>query len=213
MASIIRKIPVLGPIISDLNTAFRVRTDRNRLLKVRHNNTIKIVVGASGHYQTGWTPTDVEYLNLLKDEDWAQFFNVNSIDTILAEHVWEHLTPEEGILAAQNCYTYLKSGGFLRIAVPDGYNPDKDYINYVKPGGTGDGADDHKLLYDIDRITNALTEIGYRVQGLEYFNKEGQFNFNDWEPTTGMVARSKRFDPRNKDGKLAYTSLIIDAIK
>lgn len=37
----------------------------------------------------------------------------------LAEHVWEHMTYEEGCQAAKNCYDYLADGGYLRVAVPD----------------------------------------------------------------------------------------------
>ncbi len=38
---------------------------------------------------------------------------------MLAEHAWEHLTYEEGILAAINWYKYLKPGVYIRCAVPD----------------------------------------------------------------------------------------------
>jgi predicted SAM-dependent methyltransferase len=64
-------------------------------------------------------------------------FTHNSITAILAEHVWEHLTFEEGVQAAKNCYKYLKPGGYVRCAVPDGYFPDEEYQNIVKIGGPG----------------------------------------------------------------------------
>ena len=69
------------------------------------------------------------------------------MDAILAEHVWEHLDCFAAIVAAQNCFKYLKPGGYIRVAVPDGWHPDKDYIDYVKPGGWGAGSDDHHVLY------------------------------------------------------------------
>ena len=65
----------------------------------------RIVVGANGIFDRGWIPTDVEYLNLLRQEHWERYFVEGSIDSILAEHVWEHLTEAEGLdVAARNAY-------------------------------------------------------------------------------------------------------------
>jgi len=41
------------------------------------------------------------------------------VSRIKAEHVFEHLTLEEAVLAAYNCFHYLQPGGLLRIAIPD----------------------------------------------------------------------------------------------
>jgi predicted SAM-dependent methyltransferase len=174
---------------------------------------VNVVVGSMYSLYKGWIHTDIETLNLLVKSDWEHYFPENSIDKILAEHVWEHLTPEQGKLAFQHCYTYLKPGGFLRVAVPDGFNPSEEYINYVKPGGTGNGADDHKLLYNYQIMSGFLTEIGFKVKLLEYFDENGQFHKAPWNPEDGMIRRSADHDDRNKDGKLGYTSLIIDAYK
>ncbi len=103
------------------------------------HDPLRIVIGAGGIYQAGWIPTEQENLNLLIPQDWEACFNKNSISAILAEHVWEHLTYNEGISAAKVCRNFLTTGGYIRIAVPDGYNPDPAYINHVKPGGTGPG--------------------------------------------------------------------------
>src|SRR5712675_2094691 len=87
---------------------------------IRRSKDLKIVVGASGVFEQGWIPTDVHTLNLLKPGRWKLFFTTNSIDVILAEHVWEHLTVEDGRIAAKTCYEFLKPGGYIRVAVPDG---------------------------------------------------------------------------------------------
>ncbi|MBC8112462.1 MAG: hypothetical protein H7Y04_15525 [Verrucomicrobia bacterium] len=173
----------------------------------------KIVIGASGIADNSWTSTEADYLNLLKDEDWQKFFKENTIDAMLAEHVWEHLTAEQGLLAAQNCFRYLRKGAYLRCAVPDGFHNDPEYINYVKPGGHGDGADDHKVLYNYQTFSAMFEKAGFSVELLEYFDKNGQFHFTDWLPEAGKIRRSRRFDSRNQQGKLGYTSLIVDARK
>ena len=174
---------------------------------------IKLVIGAAGIYEPGWTPTEVEQLNLLKPEDWERSFQRNAIDAILAEHVWEHLSEADGRQAARQCYEYLKPGGYLRIAVPDGFHPDQGYIDYVKPGGHGAGADDHKVLYDHKSILPMFENVGFRVELLEYFDSEGHFHCVDWNPEDGKILRSRRFDERNADKPLSYTSLILDAKK
>lgn len=181
------------------------------LWKQRHN--IKIVVGAGKRFQDDWAATDIDMLNIAKKSDWKRLFRKNSIQAILAEHVWEHLNMEDGILAINNCFTYLKKGGYLRIAVPDGFHPDVNYINYVKVGGSGPGADDHKVLFNYQGLSALLVRAGFQVDLLEYFDENGEFHAKNWDPADGKITRSIRFDNRNSDGRPNYTSLILDARK
>ena len=108
----------------------------------------KVIIGAGGKSYDGWVSTDIQNLDITKRSDFEKYWNSDTIEAFLAEHVWEHLTQEEGIAAFENCYNLLKPGGYLRLAVPDGYNPNPDYIKHVKPRGTGAGAEDHKTLYN-----------------------------------------------------------------
>ncbi len=180
---------------------------------IGHQTPLKIVVGASGIYEAGWIPTEVATLNLLRPDDWAYYFSKSPIDAIVAEHVWEHLTEKEGIVAATNCHNYLKIGGYLRVAVPDGFHPNREYINRVRPGGAGPGADDHRVLYNHLSFREVFKKVGFQVELLEYFDEHGQFHFQDWDPLDGMIRRSRSHDSRNKEGILNYTSLILDAKK
>ena len=179
--------------------------------RVAATESPRIVVGASEVYEAGWIPTDVDYLNLLRPADWERFFAKDCLAAILAEHVWEHLTPDEGLRAARICREYLRPGGYLRLAVPDGFNPDPAYREWVRPGGSGPGADDHKALYTHESLGRLLSEAGLQVETLEYFDAAGQFHATDWKPEDGMIHRSLRFDERNHDGILRYSSLIVDA--
>jgi predicted SAM-dependent methyltransferase len=213
--------PILGSLIALLRrTTERPRTFLRTELAIRRlkrgiaaNPSPQIVVGSSGVFTLGWIPTEIDYLNLLHPSDWKRFFRPDTVGAILAEHVWEHLTPAEGATAAKTCFTYLRPGGRLRIAVPDGFNPDPVYLEWVRPGGTGAGADDHKVLFNHETLARLLAEAGFQTELLEYFDATGNFHFSDWDPADGMIYRSRRFDERNQDGRLAYTSLIIDARK
>jgi predicted SAM-dependent methyltransferase len=174
---------------------------------------LRVVVGSADIFDEDWIPTNIDTLNLLKEANWKSLFKHKKLSAILAEHVWEHLSIDDGRRAARNCYEYLKPGGYLRIAVPDGFNPDDQYIDYVKVGGSGSGAFDHKVLYTYKSLKMILNESGFNVYLLEYFDEHGQFHYIEWEPSDGKIHRSKRFDERNKDGILVYTSLIVDAVK
>ena len=178
----------------------------------------RIIVGASGTEFEGWVPTNQDILNLLVESDWRAYFKPDSLDAILAEHVWEHLTQEEAVEAARHCFKFLKPGGYLRVAVPDGFHPNPRYIEWVRPGGNGPGADDHKLLYTYDTFRKVFTSAGFDVSLCEYYDEHGEFHGIDWNPADGMVRRSKRFDKvtfdRSKSGgDFDFSSIILDAIK
>ena len=200
-------MPSVKSVLKGISGYFKLKS----ALRDRPNPTI--VVGASGIFQDNWIPTDVNTLNLLKPNTWKLFFKENSVAAILAEHVWEHLTIQDGYIAAKTCYRYLKKDGYIRIAVPDGYHNKKEYIDYVKPGGIGAGADDHKVLYNYKSLSKIFRDAGFNVKLLEYFDEEGNFQFSDWDQKDGMIHRSMRFDERNTNNELNYTSLIIDAFK
>jgi len=185
----------------------------------KQRDNIRLVVGSgtgsrpADILKNGWIFTDIYALNIIKEADCKKTFQPNSIRAILAEHVWEHLTPEDGVLAIRNCFKYLKNGGYLRIAVPDGFHPDPNYINYVKVGGTGAGAIRHKVLFTHQSLGASLTQSGFTIDLLEYFDENGIFHAQDWNPDDGKIIRSIRFDKRNEDGLTNFTSLIVDAIK
>lgn len=174
---------------------------------------IRVVLGANFVHQKGWIPTDIESLNILDEHSWKKRFAENSISALLAEHVWEHLTLEQGKLGAKYCYRFLKKGGYIRVAVPDGHHPDPAYIEGVRPGGSGKAAWDHQVLYTVESLSEIFQEQGFKVNVLEAFDAQGEFQFREWDPSDGMIYRSSRYDERNWKKPLNYTSLIIDARK
>jgi predicted SAM-dependent methyltransferase len=182
----------------------------------------RIVIGAWGRYDSGWIPTQREFLNLLKPADWERYFQPGSVEAILAEHVWEHLTLPEALAAAQICFKYLKPGGYLRIAVPDGLHPDPAYVEIVKVGARI--PNDHKVLHTYRTLSELFQNSGFRVELYEYFDEAGTFHYHRRDEKRGTICRSKRFDPRNRgelpsvypgtlDDYLAYSSIVVDAIK
>lgn len=186
---------------------------RVKLKELIQNPPLKLVVGAGKIFPEGWIPTDYDNLDVISPESWAALFTPNSIEMVLSEHVWEHLTLEQGTKALENIAKYLKKGGHVRIAVPDGYHSDPEYIEHVRPGGSGAGAADHKVLYTYKTLSNSMKEAGLKPQLIEYFDEKKKFYANPLDESKGFVHRSLKNDSRNADGKPNYTSLIIDGIK
>ncbi|WP_342422768.1 SAM-dependent methyltransferase [Paenibacillus sp. FSL E2-0178] len=184
---------------------------------IRLNEPLRVVIGSGGSpHNKGWLHTEESELNLLRNEDWSRKFSADSLMAILAEHVWEHLTYEEGVQAASNCYTYLAPGGYIRCAVPDGFFPDEAYQNIVQIGGPGPldhPAASHRIVHTYITLQKMFTAAGYQVKLLEYCDESGQFHEFPWDERSGFIYRSKRFDHRNAEGKLGFVSLIADAVK
>ena len=93
-----------------------------------------------------------KFFDVIKKYHWYRLLGFRKVRGLLAEHVWEHINPDDAIVALKYCHHFMARGAILRIAVPDGNHPDKKYIDWVRPGGNGPGADDHRILYTIDKM-------------------------------------------------------------
>jgi len=187
---------------------------RRRVWKLRRQvsaaNPIKVVLGAGSSDFPGWLQTDKELLDVTSPSDWRALFEHNSIDTLLSEHMLEHLSEEEARIALNECLRYLRPGGLFRIAVPDGYRRDPAYVAEASPPNDG-----HQVLYNVDTLTALLQSVGFSTTPLEYFDAQEQFHAVPWEENEGFIRRSARFDTQQdfRRGNLFYTSVIVDARK
>ncbi len=177
---------------------------------------MKIIIGAGKTALDGWISTQETELNVLNKSDFEKIFSKEKPTAFLAEHVWEHMTCEEGLLAAKNCYEYLEEGGYMRVAVPDKNFRNEWYQNLVKVGGNGDPAHPaytHKIVYDYKTFSEIFVQAGFDVELLEYCDENGNFHYKYWNAHDGKIGRSLRFDTRNHDGKLGMVSIVLDAKK
>jgi predicted SAM-dependent methyltransferase len=179
----------------------------------RENKSVMINIGSGHDVYEGWITTDIGLLDVTNKLDWFLCVWPFKVDRILAEHVWEHLTPIAAQSGMLNCRKYLKKGGLLRLAVPDGLFPDNEYIEHVKPAGIGPGAYDHKMLYNYKTLLQLMVTCGLDYCLLEYWDEDGRFVENKWKVVDGMIKRSRRYDERNDSNNIRYTSLIIDGIR
>lgn len=177
---------------------------------------LKIILGAGNTSYDGWISTQENEINLLDRKDFEKQFDEHSVDAMLAEHVWEHMTEQEGIQAAKNCYDFLKYGGYIRCAVPDRNFKNEWYQNMVQVGGPGPvdhPAYTHKIVYDYETFKTVFEQAGFEVELLEYCDEKGVFHYKYWNELDGKIGRSFRFDTRNSLDELGMVSIVIDAKK
>ena len=176
------------------------------------HSEIKIVVGAGPTKYKGWFSTDIVTLDVTNEHHFKKHFK-KKINKVLAEHVLEHLTINEIELTINNFQKYSTQNVTIRIAVPDGFHKDKDYIDKVRPGGTGEGAEDHKHLFNHKSLVGLFEAQNFKAKLVEYWDEEGNFHSDYSNDENGYVKRSFLNDNRNSDGIPRYTSLIIDFTK
>lgn len=169
------------------------------------------IVGPPDSIHEEWLLTDHATLDALEPADWANIFDGATLSRVFAEHVVEHWTTDGLRVFLRIVKGYLSRNGNLRIAVPDGFHPDPAYIEQVKPGGTGPGAYDHKVLYNYQTLTKIFVDENWDYELLEYFDEQQGFHSRSWDRADGFVERAALTDPRNEQKPLTYTSLILDA--
>ena len=181
---------------------------RKQILLANNGGVVKIVVGTGTTSFDGWIGTDLPHFNILKKEDWDYFFKDCNIDNLLAEHVFEHLTEAQTELALTLAFPYVKRGGVFRIAVPDGFNSNPAYIEYVRPGGHGDGSHDHKVLWNYKTLSKSGEKAGFKSALIEYYNEEGEIVENELTDVNGHVFRCRN----QSEHEFSKSSLIIDFV-
>ena len=188
----------------------RRRVIENLRRQIAATSPLNLMIGGGQTSYEGWIFTDRDFLDVTQPDEWAALFTPDSIDRILSEHMLEHLPEDAARVTLLACHRYLKTGGLLRLAVPDGYRRDAAYVAEAAPPNDG-----HQVFYNIDTLTSLLSSIGFAVTPLEYFDADEKFHARPWDENEGMIMRSVRFDTQKdfQRGDLSYTSLIVDARK
>lgn len=185
----------------------------NWLIYLKTHSDIKIVVGAGPTKYKGWFSTDIVTLDITNENHFKKYFKNKRIHKVLSEHVLEHLTKNELEIMIDNFHKYSTNEINIRIAVPDGFHKAKEYIDKVKPGGTGEGAKDHKHLFNYRSLAGLFEAQKFKANFVEYWDEEGNFHQGYSDDENGYVKRSFINDSRNSDGNPNYTSLIVDFCK
>lgn len=199
------------------------------------NDGARVVLGSGGDEFEGWLSTDIKDIDIVDEASWRRLFLPASIDRLLAEHVFEHLSLSELQQAFRHIRTFLKPGGRLRLAVPDAFHPSRYYYNLTKPGGW-ETPFEHKIFLDHEILTRIGTEADLKVELLEYFDGDGVFRAVPYDEADGVIRRCAHnnlgLDTANPevmvnfyasipehlrqqftDRHITYTSLIADLVR
>lgn len=191
---------VAGPVVTDARRQARrqVHALRERVggpppgirdHLAEHPGAVHVNLGAGGALLDGWLNTDRDPAPGAQALDITRRFPLPdaSVDRILAEHVIEHVSLEQGRALLQECARVLKTGGRVRISTPDlaqlaslatGRSLDAQAARYATwaaeaftPGQQATmGARvlnnamrnwDHRFLHDENTLTRALTDAGF----------------------------------------------------
>lgn len=190
---------------------------------IRNNNTVNLIVGAGNTRYENWFPTDIQIFtknyiqinvfnfDITNESHYNNKLKGRKINKILAEHVFEHLSTEQIENAILLFDKYSSENVSIRIAVPDGYHNNSEYIDMVKPGGTGEGADEHLHLFTYQSLADVFSKFGFDAKFIEYWDEKGKFHSTySNEDGLGYIKRCSLNDKRNTPENPFYTSLIID---
>ena len=180
---------------------------------------VNLIIGAALTKQKGWFSTNEEWLDISREKHWNRLFNSKKrVKKILAEHVFEHLTLQEMQNALKLIYENMILGGSLRVAVPDGNNPNFEYRKNCGINGIGADAADHKQFITYELFREEALKVGFEVKLIEGYQKNKQLISEEIDFELGYVMRSRRninylLSKEGWNFPDANTSLIVDCFK
>jgi len=133
---------------------------------------IKLHLGCGTKHLDGYTNIDIRYLPGVDEVNNIKFlrnYADSSINEIYACHVLEHFGRWEYKDVLRRWFELLKSGGTLRIAVPNFEAICKNYIENknlkllmgLMYGGQDYDENFHYVTFDFKTLENELKELGY----------------------------------------------------
>lgn len=101
---------------------------------------------------------------------------LNTAEGIFLSHVLEHIPPTLALKALKNCFAYLKSGGCLRVVVPDlekmslgQLNSPQESIQRTIKINQSFYDWGHKFMYNSDLLTLLIEQAGFvEVQQVQF---------------------------------------------
>lgn len=137
-----------------------------------NKDIVKLHLGCGTKILNGWTNVDIFYQdsNIVNDDiTTLTTFKDNSVDLIYASHVLEHVGRHEYKNVLSTWHSKLKTGGILRVAVPDFEAICNHYLRHknipnilgLTMGGQRNQYDFHAMLFDENLLRSSLEAIGF----------------------------------------------------
>ena len=176
---------------------------------------------AGGHYAAATLhavyPVDhrhvfpFQHVDLVQSIDKLSNFKDDSVDLIYACHCLEHFSYSQTESVLLEWFRVLKSGGVLRLSVPDfdkllniyqSHKKDPDVIIPQLMGGHENVYNHHLTTFNIVNLTNYLKRVGFSY-------------IQEWQPGVDKLKTFDDFSTYRKEveGKHYEISLNLEAIK
>ena len=197
---------------------YRFRYIKLKIYLIVTNNKVDLILGAALTNQKGWFSTNEGWLDISKQEDWERLFNSKQrVRRVVAEHVFEHLTLDDMRNSLKLIYQNMVYGGSLRIAVPDGNNPNDEYRKHCGINGIGADAKDHKQFITFELLSEEVSKAGFQFNLIEGYLKNKKLISKKYNNELGYVIRSRKNKINNNKKGWEFidsnTSLILDCFK
>lgn len=145
---------------------------------------MKLHLGCGKRFINGFVHIDAldfPHVDHIAAVDNLSFIEDNTVDLIYVCHVLEHFKRRETQRVLDEWYRVLKSGGILRVAVPDFeaisliYNKNRDLSQVIGPlyGGQNYLYNIHYNTFDFSTLSEYLAKSGFKSVGrYEWRNTE-----------------------------------------
>lgn len=152
---------------------------------------MKLHLGCGKRKIHGWINIDIDpnvNPDVVENTGKLESIKYESVDVIYACHVLEHFKRKDTLTALKVWCSKLKSGGILRVAVPDfesvviAYNfrrcgnfPLSKLLGFLV-GGQRNKYDNHHMIFDFDLLSEYLTNAGFEnIKRYDWKNTEHFF--------------------------------------
>ncbi|MEZ2129480.1 MULTISPECIES: hypothetical protein [unclassified Sinorhizobium] len=152
---------------------------------------LRVAIGVASERQEGWRHLHQSELDATSEQNWHSLFQPDSVDNILAEHVWEHLTWTQAQQATSLCFRFLRPGGRLRLAVPDVFHASAYIADVVSATGSKAAEHNHLVDYNYQLMTKLMSGCGLQVELQDWWDERGIFHSNySGKDEHGYIIRS-----------------------
>jgi predicted SAM-dependent methyltransferase len=194
--ALLRRMPKRTPAITRaLGTRAMRPFARRQLAKLNERALVRLHLGCGWEYKDGWV--NIDLFATRADICWDLALGIplsdGSVDAVFHEHMLEHLSLETGFAFTRECHRVLKSGGALRVGVPDAGELLDSYSGKADPGWansrpTGMLAvqalfyeNGHRAMYDADTLTLMCRAAGF-AEAAQFRPGEGSIHPNPDTP-------------------------------
>lgn len=133
---------------------------------------MKLHIGCGKRIIPGWVNVDLDPSNepdIIDDAETLTKIDDGSVDILYASHVLEHFKRIDTLKVLQLWYSKIRSGGTLRLAVPDFEKVVQAYMRGIPMqtligflvGGQRNDLDNHYMVFDFNLLESMLKKVGF----------------------------------------------------